>query len=96
MLAAQKVRTKLLKIASTLLEAAAEDIALEAGSARVIGTDRSVSFEALARAAYQHIHRFKGEITPGIAESATYDPPGTFSNAVLMRPLSKSMWRPAA
>jgi carbon-monoxide dehydrogenase large subunit len=81
LLAAQKVRTKLLKIASTLLEAAAEDIALEAGSARVIGTDRSVSFEALARAAYQQIHRFKGEITPGIAESATYDPPGTFSNA---------------
>src|SRR5207249_9511983 len=24
---------------------------------------------------------FKGEILPGIAESATYDPPGTFSNA---------------
>ncbi len=81
LLAAQKVRAKLLKIAATLLEAAAEDIVLEASAARVIGTDRAISFEALARAAYQQIHRFKGEIEPGIAESATYDPAGTFSNA---------------
>jgi carbon-monoxide dehydrogenase large subunit len=81
LLAAQKVRAKLLKIAGTLLEAAAEDIVLEATAARVIGTDRAISFEAMARAAYQQIHRFKGEIEPGIAESATYDPAGTFSNA---------------
>src|SRR5262249_52956426 len=26
-------------------------------------------------------HRFSGELTPGLRESATYDPPGTFSNA---------------
>jgi len=81
LLAAQKVRTKLRKMASALLEAAADDIALEASSARVIGTDRTISFEALARAAYHQIHRFKGEIEPGIAESATYDPAGAFSNA---------------
>ena len=37
--------------------------------------------EALARAAYHQTHRFKGEIEPGLHESATYDPPGTFSNA---------------
>jgi carbon-monoxide dehydrogenase large subunit len=35
----------------------------------------------LARAAYHQTHRFAGETTPGLAESATYDPPGTFSNA---------------
>ncbi len=35
----------------------------------------------LARAAYHQSHRFKGEITPGLTESAHYDPPGTFSNA---------------
>jgi carbon-monoxide dehydrogenase large subunit len=35
----------------------------------------------LARAAYHQTHRFKGEVTPGIIETATYDPPGTFSNA---------------
>jgi len=80
-LAARKVRAKLAKMAGILLEAAAEDIVLEGGCARVAGTDRAVAFETLARAAYHQTHRFKGEVTPGIAESATYDPPGTFSNA---------------
>jgi carbon-monoxide dehydrogenase large subunit len=81
LLAARKVRAKLKTMAGILLEAAADDIVLEADSARVVGTDRAIAFETLARAAYHQIHRFKGEITPGIAESATYDPPGTFSNA---------------
>jgi carbon-monoxide dehydrogenase large subunit len=54
---------------------------LEAGVAKVAGTDRSVAIETLARAAYHQLHRFKGEIEPGICESATYDPSGTFSNA---------------
>ena len=81
LLAARKVRAKLIRIASSLLEAAADDIVLEDGAARVIGTDRSIPIETLARAAYHQIHLFKGEIDPGISESATYDPPGTFSNA---------------
>jgi aerobic carbon-monoxide dehydrogenase large subunit len=81
LLAARKVRRKLAKIAGYLLEASADDIVLEAGVAKVAGTDRTVAIENLARAAYHQVHRFKGEIEPGIAESATYDPPGTFSNA---------------
>jgi carbon-monoxide dehydrogenase large subunit len=81
MLAAGKVRTKLIAIASHLLEAAPQDIVVEAGAAKVIGTDRSLPIETLARAAYHQVHRFKGEIEPGIAVSATYDPPGTFANA---------------
>jgi len=81
LLAARKVRAKLTKIAGHLLEASADDIVLEAGVAKVAGTDRSLPIESLARAAYHQLHRFKGEIEPGIAESATYDPPGTFSNA---------------
>jgi carbon-monoxide dehydrogenase large subunit len=81
LLAAQKVRRKLAKIAGHLLEASADDIVLEAGAAKVAGTDRAVPIENLARAAYHQLHRFNGEIEPGIAESATYDPPGTFSNA---------------
>jgi carbon-monoxide dehydrogenase large subunit len=47
----------------------------------VAGTDRTIAIETLARAAYHQTHRFKGEIEPGLSESATYDPPGTFSNA---------------
>src|SRR5882757_3356555 len=42
LIAARKLRTKLLKIASHMLEAAATDIVLEGGVAKVSGTDRSV------------------------------------------------------
>jgi len=81
LLAARKVRAKLARIASHLLEAAPDDIVLEAGVAKVAGTDRAVRVDALARAAYHQVHRFKGDIEPGIRESAAYDPAGTFSNA---------------
>ena len=80
-LAARKVRAKLKKIASHLMEAAADDIVLTDGVARVAGTDRALPIETLARAAYHQVHLFKGEIDPAICETATYDPPGTFSNA---------------
>jgi carbon-monoxide dehydrogenase large subunit len=78
-LAARKVREKLLAIASDVLEAAREDVLLQNGAARIAGTDRSVSIATLARAAYHQSHRFG--VAPGLAESAHYDPPGTFSNA---------------
>src|SRR3984885_2253512 len=81
MLAARKIREKLLLMASHVLEAATEDIVLESGIAKVSGTDRTVTIASLARAAYHQAHHFKGEITPGLSESADYDPPGTFSNA---------------
>jgi len=81
LIAAQKVRAKLIIIASHMLEAAPADIVLENGAARVAGTDRSVSIAAMAREAYTQAHRFKGEIEPGLSETGTYDPPGTFSNA---------------
>jgi carbon-monoxide dehydrogenase large subunit len=81
MLAARKIRQKLLAVASHVLEAAVDDIVLENGSAKVSGTDRTVTIAVLARAAYHQTHRFNGEITPGLSESAHYDPPGTFSNA---------------
>jgi carbon-monoxide dehydrogenase large subunit len=80
-LAARKVHAKLVKIASRLLEAAPDDIVLEDDIARVAGTDRAIPIETLARAAYHQIHLFNGEIDPAISETATYDPPGTFSNA---------------
>jgi carbon-monoxide dehydrogenase large subunit len=81
LIAAQKVRAKLIKIASHLLEAAPGDIVLEGGAARVAGTDRAVPIAKLAREAYTQTHRFNGEIEPGLTEQGTYDPPGTFSNA---------------
>ncbi len=80
MLAAQKIREKLVVIASHVLEAAPGDIVLENGNAIVSGTDRTVAIAALARSAYHQTHLFK-DIAPGLSESAHYDPPGTFSNA---------------
>jgi aerobic carbon-monoxide dehydrogenase large subunit len=81
LIAARKVRAKLIKIASHLLEAAPDDIVLGEGVAKVTGTDRSIPIARLAREAYTQTHRFKGEIEPGLTETGYYDPPGTFSNA---------------
>ena len=81
LIAARKVRAKLIKIASHMLEVAEGDIVLENGAAKVAGTDRSVSVTAMAREAYTQTHRFNGAIEPGLTETGTYDPPGTFSNA---------------
>jgi carbon-monoxide dehydrogenase large subunit len=81
MLAAQKISAKLIKIASHLLETAPGDIELRSGAAHVIGTDRSIPVGSLARAAYHQTYLFNGEIEPGMTESASYDPTGTFSNA---------------
>ena len=79
LLASRKLRQKLLAIAGTLLEADPADIALADGAARVAGTDRALPIADLARASYHQAHRFALE--PGLAEAATYDPAGTFSNA---------------
>ena len=81
LLAARKISAKLRVMAGHLLETAVDDIVLEHGSARVVGTDRSIAISALARAAYHQTQRFGADMAPGLAESATYDPPGTFSNA---------------
>ena len=80
LMAAQKVRAKLLKLASHMLEAAPDDIVLEDGEAKVAGTDRTIPIAKLARESYTQTYRFGG-IEPGISESGSYDPPGTFSNA---------------
>ncbi|BAT58110.1 caffeine dehydrogenase subunit alpha [Variibacter gotjawalensis] len=80
-LAARKVRVKLLQIAGHFLEAAPEDIVLEDGNAKVAGTDRTIPIRDLARAAYHGAHQFQKDFVPGLAETATYDPGGTFSNA---------------
>jgi aerobic carbon-monoxide dehydrogenase large subunit len=81
LLAARKIREKLIITASHVLEAATDDIVLESGVAKVSGTDRTVPISTLARAAYHRTHSFKGDISPGLRVAADYDPAGTFSNA---------------
>lgn len=81
LIAARKIRAKLIKMASHLLEAAPDDIVLADGVAKVAGTDKAIAIAKLAREAYTQTHRFKGDIEPGLTETGHYDPPGTFSNA---------------
>jgi aerobic carbon-monoxide dehydrogenase large subunit len=79
--AADKVIAKGKLIAAHLLEAAAADIDFHDGAFLVAGTDRRVSFAAVAQAAYVP-HNFPLEtLEPGLQETAVYDPPSfAFSN----------------
>lgn len=81
LLAARKIHAKLLRIAAELFEAAEADIELRDGAAFVRGTDRSLSINTLARAAWHQSYRFGVDFIPGLAEQGHYDPGGTFSNA---------------
>ena len=78
-LAAAALAKRIAGIAGTMLEASAADIELVDGSARVKGTDRAIAIARIARLAYQQSNLVEGG--PGLRESATYDPDGTFSNA---------------
>jgi len=81
-LAAQAVREKMLVAASHLLEAAPADLVAADGLITVVGTDRSITFRALARAVYSEMGRLPPEARGELAASKTYDPVfGTTSSA---------------
>jgi len=78
--AGRKVIAKGRRIAAHLLEAAEPDIEFHDGAFAVAGTDRKVSFEAVARAANVP-HNYPPDLEPGLDENAFYDPPNfAFSN----------------
>jgi carbon-monoxide dehydrogenase large subunit len=82
-LAARKVREKIIKIAAHCLEAAAEDLVLEQGEISVRGTpSRKVAVREVARAAYKPATpMFPAGLEPGLEATHYYDPPpATFSN----------------
>lgn len=78
-LAAQALAQRITGVAAGLLEASPADIELVEGRARIKGTDKAIEISRVARMAYQQSHLVPGG--PGLRESATYDPDGTFSNA---------------
>jgi aerobic carbon-monoxide dehydrogenase large subunit len=82
--AADKLIAKGRKIAAHLLEAAEADIAFvvgdNGGSFAIAGTDRNVSIDAVARAAFNPAQLPPG-LEPGFAESGHFTPPApTFPN----------------
>ena len=80
-IAAGQLAQRIKAIAGGLLEASEQDIELVEGRARVKGTDREIEINLLARTAYHQSHRLAAGLGPGLRETATYDPLGTFSNA---------------
>jgi carbon-monoxide dehydrogenase large subunit len=76
-LAARAVREKVVRCAAHLFEAAPEDIATGGGTVSVAGTDKSMTFEELARAVYSHMGRVPKEIRDEIGNleaTKVYDP----------------------
>lgn len=81
--ASGKIVAKGKRIAAHLLEAAEADIEFEAGRFRVAGTDRSVAFADVARAAYVPHNYPLATLEPGLDATAFYDPPNfAYSNGV--------------
>src|SRR6266478_130330 len=80
--AADKLITKGKKIAAHLLEAAEADIAFDDGIFAIAGTDRSVTNDAVARAAFNPAQYPPG-LEPGFAETGHFTPSTpTFPNGV--------------
>jgi carbon-monoxide dehydrogenase large subunit len=80
-LAAEKLAGKIRKIAGVLLQSDAKTVELADGHARVVGGAGSIAIAELARAAYHRSHQFGNDADSGLIAVATYDPPGTYSNA---------------
>jgi carbon-monoxide dehydrogenase large subunit len=72
-LAADRIIAKGKRIAAHLLEAADSDVAFAAGRFAIAGTDRGVSLQEVARAAYAFATLPRG-IEPGLIEHATFCP----------------------
>ncbi len=81
-LAAVALADRVRRLAAHLLEAAPEDIELCDGRAAVRGSaERALDFAQVARVAYLEAHRLPEREAPGLEAHASFDPPGTFSNA---------------
>jgi carbon-monoxide dehydrogenase large subunit len=80
--AAERLAHHLRAAAASLLEASPTDIELADGAARVRGDSRAaVTIAELARIAHFQTHRLPEQVRYGLEARASYDPPGTFSNA---------------
>jgi carbon-monoxide dehydrogenase large subunit len=78
--ASEKIIERGRRIAARMLEAAPEDVLFRSGQFSVTGTDRGVSFNAVARVAYQP-RQLPAGMEPGFSETAAFTPPAvTFPN----------------
>ncbi|MBM3509834.1 MAG: xanthine dehydrogenase family protein molybdopterin-binding subunit [Alphaproteobacteria bacterium] len=79
-LAAERIVVKARKLAAHMLEVAETDLAFEAGSFHVAGTDRTIALTEVAKASYRTFWLPRG-FEPGLSERATFVPSApTFPN----------------
>jgi aerobic carbon-monoxide dehydrogenase large subunit len=80
--AADLVARQLRGIAASLLEASPDDVELAGGAARIRGdAAAAIPIGELARVAHFQAHRVPEDLRYGLEARASFDPPGTFSNA---------------
>ena len=80
--AADLLADRLRTLAAHMLEADPQDLELRDGQAVVRGAPgKSVTFKDIARLAYLETHNLPEGVEPGLECTASFDPPGTFSNA---------------
>jgi aerobic carbon-monoxide dehydrogenase large subunit len=81
-LAAQLLKAKVIRAAAHLLEASAEDIDAAHGLVFVTGTDRSLTFQEIAKAVYSEMGRLPRDAREELEVTKIYDPyVGTTSSA---------------
>lgn len=73
-LTSRDLKLKILRAASHLLEAGADDLDARDGHIRVAGTDRSVSFRQVAKAVYSEMGRLPKEAREELESTKVYDP----------------------
>ena len=80
--AADIVASQLRQVAASVLEASPADVELAEGTARIRGdAGAAVPIAELARLVHFQAHRLTEDLRYGLEARATFDPPGTFSNA---------------
>ena len=80
--AAEIVASQLRKVAASLLEASPADVELAEGTARIRGdASAAIPIPEMARLVHFQAHRLDEDLRYGLEARATFDPPGTFSNA---------------
>ncbi|MBI2238982.1 MAG: xanthine dehydrogenase family protein molybdopterin-binding subunit [Actinobacteria bacterium] len=80
--AAAALAERLRRLGAHLLEAAPEDVELRDGRVCLRGAPGTgIGVEEVARVAHHAVHRLPEGEEGGLQASATFDPPGTFSNA---------------
>jgi carbon-monoxide dehydrogenase large subunit len=80
--AGAKLAERISRIGAHLLEVSPDDVELADGFVRVRGIPaRWVAIAEVARIAHHAAHRLPADAEPGLEVRATFDPPGTFSNA---------------